>query len=341
MVKVTKNIDECVDYILRGDLVSFPTETVYGIGANIYDVNAVKKIFEYKNRPKTNPLIVHIDNINKIDDLVNLTDNNIIELKKIMNMLTPGPISFLLPKSNKVPNYITAGSDHVCIRIPSNATALEFLKKVNVPICAPSANIYCHVSPTKYEHVVSEFKNKDLLVLQNIYDDNVIGIESTIIKINFENKDINFLRPGFITPSMLMSICPKYNFSYEQLENKIPGSSIKHYSINKDTYIVKNKNILKNADLSNVSIIEFGEALSNNKYFYSLSKSNNYVEAMQNFYKILRLCEKDPTNKLYICIDPNEDNHFYVSLFDRVNKCASNRILNSINTEYEYNLKIY
>jgi hypothetical protein len=62
---------------------------------------------------------------------------------------------------------------------------------------------------------------------------------------------------------------------------------------------------------------------------------------MQNFYKILRLCEKDPTNKLYICIDPNEDNHFYVSLFDRVNKCASNRILNSINTEYEYNLKIY
>ena len=341
MVKVTKNIDECVNYLLKGNLVSFPTETVYGLGANIYDINSVNKIFEYKNRPKTNPLIVHIDNFNKIDELVNLNDDNIFELKNIMNMLTPGPISFLLPKSKKIPNYITAGSDHVCIRIPSNETALKFLNKANVPICAPSANIYCHVSPTNYKHVVSEFQDKDLLVLEDIYDDNVIGIESTIIKIDFDNKNINFLRPGFITPSMLMSICPKYNFSYDNLKEKVPGSSSRHYSINKDIYIIHNKNILKNTNLDNISIIEFGDVLSNNKYYYSLSKDNNYVEAMQNLYKILRKCENDLTNKLYICIDANEDNHFYVSLFDRINKCASNKILYSINTESEYNLKIY
>ena len=341
MAAITKKIDECVDYLLKGNLVSFPTETVYGLGANIYDKQAVNKIFEYKDRPKSNPLIVHIDSIDKVNELVNLNDDNILELKNIMNMLTPGPISFLVPKSDKVPNYITADSDHVCIRIPSNATALELLKKVNVPICAPSANIYCHVSPVKAEHVLSEFKDKDLLVLEDIYDDNVIGIESTIIKIDFDCKKLIFLRPGFITPSMLMSICPKYDYSYDKPKEHLPGSSLKHYSINKDIYIIHNKNILKNTNLKNISVIEFGDTLSDNESYYSLSKSNNYVEAMQNFYEILRKCESDPTEKLYICIEQNEDNHFYVSLFDRMIKCASNKILSSINTEIQYNLKKY
>lgn len=341
MAAITKNIDECVDYLLKGNLVSFPTETVYGLGANIYNEEAVNKIFNYKDRPKSNPLIVHIDSIDKVNELVNLNDNNILELKNIMKMLTPGPVSFLLPKSDKVPNYITANSDHVCIRIPSNTTALELLKKVNVPICAPSANIYCHVSPVKSEHVLSEFKNKKLLILEDIYDDNIIGIESTIIKIDFNCKKIIFLRPGFITPSMLMSICPKYDYSYDKPKEHLPGSSLKHYSINKEIYIIHNKNILKNISLENISIIEFGNTLSNNKNYYSLSKSNNYVEAMQKFYEILRKCENDLTEKLYICIEPNEDNHFYVSLFDRMIKCASNKILSSINTEAQYNLKKY
>ena len=341
MAAITKNIDECVNYLLKGNLVSFPTETVYGLGANIYDEEAVNKIFDYKDRPKSNPLIVHIDSIDKINDLVDLNDDNMLELKNIMNMLTPGPISFLLPKTDKVPNYITADSDHVCIRIPSNTTALELLKKVKVPICAPSANIYCHVSPVKAKHVLSEFKDKKLLILEDIYDDNVIGIESTIIKIDFDHKNLIFLRPGFITPSMLMSICPKYDYSYDKPKEHLPGSSSKHYSINKEIYIINNKNILKNISLENISVIEFGDTLSNSKNFYSLSKNNNYVEAMQNFYEILRECENDLTEKLYICIEPNEDNHFYVSLFDRMIKCANNKILSSINTETQYNLKKY
>ena len=110
-------------------------------------------------------------------------------------------------------------------------------------------------------------------------------------------------------------------------KNNLPGSPLRHYSINKEIYIIHNKNILKNVILENISVIEFGDTLSDNKNYYSLSKSNNYVEAMQNFYKILRKCESDLTEKLYICIEPNEDNHFYVSLFDRMIKCASNKIL--------------
>ena len=93
--------------------------------------------------------------------------------------------------------------------------------------------------------------------------------------------------------------------------------------------------------MEQLKYFEFGDILSDNESYYSLSKSNNYVEAMQNFYEILRKCESDPTEKLYICIEQNEDNHFYVSLFDRMIKCASNKILSSINTEIQYNLKKY
>ena len=158
MAAITKNIVECADYLLKGNLVSFPTETVYGLGANIYDKQAVNKIFEYKNRPKSNPLIVHIDSIDKVNELVNLNDDNILELKNIMNMLTPGPISFLVPKSDKVPNYITADSDHVCIRIPSNTTALELLKKVKVPICAPSASKYLFLITSDEKELLASFE---------------------------------------------------------------------------------------------------------------------------------------------------------------------------------------
>ena len=131
MAAITKNIDECVNYLLKGNLVSFPTETVYGLGANIYNEEAVNKIFDYKDRPKSNLLIVHIDSIDKINDLVDLNDDNMLELKNIMNMLTPG-LLVLLPKTDKIPNYITADSDHVCVRIPSNTTALELKKKSSI-----------------------------------------------------------------------------------------------------------------------------------------------------------------------------------------------------------------
>ena len=346
MVRISKSIGECVDSIYRGNVVAFPTETVFGLGANIYDKDAVDKIFQYKNRPNSNPLIVHISDINDIDTLVDLNENDLIHLKDIMTKLTPGPISFLLPKSKKIPDYITAGSKNVCIRIPSNNTALKFIKEAKTPICAPSANKFCHVSPTTTDHVLSEFKDYDFLVLDDLFnEDNNIGIESTIVKINFNENHLDILRPGFITPSMILSIFPKFSFTYFKGEEKenTPGSESKHYSIDKNIYIVHNKNLLKGSNLENVSIIEFGNELSS-KYYYCLNEKNNYIFAMQNLYKILRECEKDPTDKLYICINKNEDNHFYISLYDRLIRCANNKILSyniSDNNSDNNNLKKY
>ncbi len=329
MVRLTKNIEECVNSIQNGDIVVFPTETVYGMGANIYNENAVNKIFKYKKRPRSKPLIVHVNNFEQVPELITLEGQELVFLKDIMEKLSPGPISFLLPKSDKVPNYITGDSSKVCIRIPSNETALEFLKKVNTPICAPSANIYCHASPTCANHIIDDFFDRDFLILDDIYNDTVIGIESTIVEINFEDKMIDILRPGFITPSMLCAIYQEYDFRYK-LDKNVPGSTIKHYSINKDIRLIQTHELIEYIDLRNSSLIEFGDNFNNMNFsnYYSLSLDKNYIEAMQCFYSILRKSENDDSKYIYILFPKIKDeNHFYTSLFDRIIKCVNGNIL--------------
>ena len=329
MVRLTKNIDECVKSIQKGEVVVFPTETVYGMGANIYNESAVNKIFDYKNRPKSKPLIVHINNFDQVLDLTSLEGKELDFLKDIMSKLSPGPISFLLPKSDKVPNYVTGNSPNVCVRIPSNETALELLKKVNTPICAPSANLYCHASPTCAKHILEDFFEKDFLVLDDIYNDTVIGIESTIVEIDFKDRIINILRPGFITPSMLCAIYQEFDFRYK-MDNTVPGSTIKHYSINKDIRLIQTHELIEYLDFKNSSLIEFGNIFNNMNFsnYYSLSLDKNYIEAMQRFYTLLRKSENDESKYIYIYFPRIKDeNHFYTSLFDRIIKCVNGNIL--------------
>jgi len=349
MVNITQNIDDCVKSILEGDVVAFPTETVYGLGANIYDENAVNKIYKYKNRPKNLPLIVHVDSYEKMIKLVNIEDKHLIIFKHFISKLTPGPISFLLEKSDKVPDYITGNTSKVCIRIPSNNTAQEFLRKVNIPICAPSANLYNHVSSTTTKHIIDEFNDINFLVLEDIYKDENqnIGIESTIVEINFDTKNINILRPGFITPSIISSVAREYNFTYKYNDTfNVPGSSNKHYSINKDIYLIQNKDLITYIDKNNSSFIDFGCNLKNdelifNKY-YSLTNQENYIEAMQNLYPILRQAENNTSDNVYIYL-PKNKNHFYYSLYDRIIKCVNNKIITNMNdiknNIHDHNLK--
>jgi len=329
MVRLTKNIDECVNSMKNGNIIVFPTETVYGMGADIYNENAVNKIFEYKNRTRSKPLIVHVNNFDQVLELTTLKGKELEFLKDVMKKLSPGPISFLLPKSDKVPDYVTGNSSKVCIRIPSNETALELLKKINTPVCAPSANLYCHASSTCANHILEDFFDKDFLILDDIYNDTVIGIESTIIEINFQDKIIDILRPGFITPSMLCSIYQDYELNYK-LDKDVPGSTIKHYSINKDIRLIQTHELIEYIDSKNSSLIEFGDNFCNMNFsnYYSLSVDKNYIEAMQRFYSILRKSENDNSKYIYIYFPRIKDeNHFYTSLFDRIIKCVNGNIL--------------
>lgn len=334
MAHITSNIQECANYISKGGLVAFPTETVYGLGASIYDKVALQKIFSYKNRPVTNPLIVHIHSFDQIYDLVNLTNKQIETIKTVTDKLWPGPLTLILPKSNIVNDFVSAGTDYVGIRIPANDLAIEFLKNCNCPIAAPSANKYCHVSSTKESHVFKDFKSLPIKILKNNYEnDNFsVGIESTIIQIDFDNSNIYFLRPGFVTKNMLYSVL-KYeknllNFSFIERYNNFntPGSNKTHYTINKATYLLEiNCEIVLDTD---TSFIDFGSNYKNSniKYYYTMSESGNFLEAMQNIYNLLHEIENNDTTNLIIYL-PRVDNQFYKSLYDRIIKCCSGNIM--------------
>ena len=177
----------CSKYLKNGSIVAFPTETVYGLGGNAFNEDAIKKIYLVKERPTTDPLIIHIDSVTRLIEC-NLVDLTELELefetvKMFADKFWPGPLNIILKSFLNVPELVTAGSG---IRIPNNDLALSLIKNSNLPIAAPSANKFGHISPTLISHVEKNFKNQNI-INEPVYilEDNVecdIGIESTIIK---------------------------------------------------------------------------------------------------------------------------------------------------------------
>ena len=185
-------IKEAAMYIKKGKIVLFPTETVYGIGANALDEKAVNKIFEAKGRASDNPLIVHIASIDMLNNLV----QEIGEVEeKLINNFWPGPLTIIFNRKGCVPNNVTAGLNTVGIRMPSNKIARKLIEFANLPIAAPSANISGRPSGTKIEDITGELDGKVDYILDSGMVD--IGLESTVIRV-IKNK-VHILRPGKIT----------------------------------------------------------------------------------------------------------------------------------------------
>ena len=178
-----KNLIKCAYTINSDELVAFPTETVYGLGADAGNSKAVKKIFEAKGRPQDNPLIVHIARKKDIEKYA--TVKSPIE-RKIIKKCMPGPISLILEKKDTICNETTCGLKTVAIRYPSNKVAQKFIKACNCPICAPSANTSKRPSPTRASDVFEDMKNK----IQYIIDGGncKIGVESTVCKVESDIK---------------------------------------------------------------------------------------------------------------------------------------------------------
>ncbi|MGL4394809.1 MAG: L-threonylcarbamoyladenylate synthase [Brevinema sp.] len=216
-------IQSAVNAIHNNECVVFPTETVYGLGANALSEQAVAKIFELKNRPPANPLIVHIAHLDQCQDLT--TGLNSLE-KDLFNHFSPGALSLVLPKKSTVPDIVTGGLDSVGVRIPNHPIALEFLTAVDRPICAPSANISGKPSPTSFEMAEFYMKNKVPVILDG--GDLEIGIESTVVKV--VGDQIYILRAGFVTAEMIFAqtgIQPILN--NKALSKQSPGTNFPHY----------------------------------------------------------------------------------------------------------------
>lgn len=193
-------MDRAIQLLNQGECIAIPTETVYGLAANALSTQAVAKIFTLKNRPQTNPLIVHCGTIEQVKEFVSEFPPMAM---KLAIQYWPGPLTLLLPKNDKIPYQITAGSDRVGVRVPNHPLTLELLQKLTFPVAAPSANKYGSISPTRAEHVKIQFGDQVPLILDG--GECAVGIESTIV--GFEGDKVIVYRLGQITVEQIERVC--------------------------------------------------------------------------------------------------------------------------------------
>lgn len=217
------------EILRRGGLVVFPTETVYGLGANALDADAAMKIYAAKGRPSDNPLIVHIASPEEAEKYA-VTNEVYYRLAKAF---MPGPLTVILPKKDCIPSTVTGGLDSVGIRCPENEVARRMISAAGVPIAAPSANISGKPSPTSAEHVRVDLDGKVDMILDG--GESTVGLESTIVKV--EGDRLTLLRPGGITPDMLRTLFDNVEVSEavtKQLGENVrplsPGMKYRHYA---------------------------------------------------------------------------------------------------------------
>lgn len=191
MTKISKDILKAVEILNREDVVAIPTETVYGLAGNIYSEKAIKKIFQLKQRPLFNPLIVHVHSLAQAEEIVTQIPE---KARLLAKAFWPGSLTLILPKKDTVPDLVTAKKDTVAVRIPGHPVTLELLKNLNFPLAAPSANPFGSISPTQASHVANYFEDGLSLILDGGNCEN--GIESTII--GFEDDKPVLYRLGSI-----------------------------------------------------------------------------------------------------------------------------------------------
>jgi L-threonylcarbamoyladenylate synthase len=193
----TDSLKQAAQILRDGGLVAFPTETVYGLGADAFNASAIAKIFEAKNRPHFDPLIIHmsaLDTLEKVADLSKLSEEIRRKLFLLAENLMPGPLSIVLPKNKKIPGIATAGLDTVAIRFPDHEAARKLISLSTGAVAAPSANPFGSLSPTKAEHVRDKLGDKIDMILDG--GPTLIGLESTVIDISSDKSSVKILRPG-------------------------------------------------------------------------------------------------------------------------------------------------
>lgn len=308
---VSKDIKVVSIALKEGEVVAIPTETVYGLAANIYNEKAIHHIYNLKKRPKSNPLIVHIGNSSQLDELVK---NVPIEATQLIQAFWPGPLTLLLDKSDLVPSYITAGSDKVAIRIPNHPSVLALLNSIDFPLAAPSANPYKRISPTEVNHVVNYFEHELNYILDGGKCE--VGVESTIL--GFEKGEPIIYRLGGISKEKIESVLKReVNVSGSKSVN-LPGSAKKHYSPLKRMIVTENinKEVLANYP-KRIAVIQFSDELLFEDVAIKFSFQGDFENASKNLFSYLHfldqqdidliICERFPANDLGLTLNDRVD----------------------------------
>jgi L-threonylcarbamoyladenylate synthase len=295
-------IEPIKNILLNEEVAAIPTETVYGLAANIYSEKAIKKIFELKKRPLFNPLIVHIKSLHYLDQVADEIPNVAIKLAKAF---WPGPLTLVLRKKSTISDLITGGKKTVGIRVPNHKLTLTLLESVDFPLAAPSANTFQSISPTLPEHVEKNF-GENLAILDG--GPCQLGLESTIL--GFENEKIILYRLGAISVEEIEKVVGKIHIqNNEKSKPNAPGMLSKHYSPKTKIILTTDlqTEILKFQN-KKIGILQFGNEVNKNQFFKieTLSENEDLKEAASNFYNALHTLDLHDLDLIIAQKMPNE-----------------------------------
>lgn len=305
-------MDRAGKLIAEGELVAFPTETVYGLGGDALDPDASRKIYVAKGRPSDNPLIVHIA---EFDDMKRVAREVPEQARKLADAFWPGPLTMIVWKSDAVPEATTGGMQTVAVRMPNHPVALELIRRSGCLIAAPSANTSGRPSPTEAQHVAEDLSGKIAMILDG--GPVGIGIESTIIDLTEEKPMI--LRPGYITPEMLSEVLqeevvidPGIIAADDTRKPKAPGMKYKHYAPKAEMIIVDGAQdaviakineltAAKRAEGKKVAVIATDETKEryDAQVILSMGRRSDEDAIAQHLYKILRECDELEVGEIY------------------------------------------
>ena len=303
--EIGNDIKKAADWLISGEVVAIPTETVYGLAGNALNEDAVLKIFEAKNRPSFNPLIVHVGNW---QDATNYVEHIPAKAKLLAKKFIPGPLTFLLQKKNTIPDLVTAGSDKVAIRIPNHPSALALLQSLDFPLAAPSANPFGYISPTTAQHVLEGLDGKIPYILDG--GAATVGLESTIIGFD-ENENVLLYRTGGISAEQIEELLNEKIIITKLLSEEHPetaGQLKSHYAPHTPLYVGDIDEMKKQFEGKRIATISFTkqfEGIDEAKQFI-LSDNGNLDEAAKNLFTVLRLTDKLKVDVILAEIFPDE-----------------------------------
>jgi L-threonylcarbamoyladenylate synthase len=310
----TEVIQNAATILRSGNIVAFPTETVYGLGGIISRKETIDNIYTLKGRPADNPLIVHC---HSYEQLFSLCFNVFPLLEALVTAFMPGPLTIVTKKSPTIPNYVTVGLETIALRIPSNKVALDLLKQVNEPIAAPSANLSGKPSPTEAKHVLQDFSASIPMIL----DDGPcqIGIESTVVLV--EEHQITLLRPGIIDVASIESALDVTVVIPNENNDAIisPGTKYRHYAPNTPIRIVTDE----------IELLQFIKSIRSKTMILLPEQSNVTVKTLekieyyseQNLYSLFRKADEEQFSEVVVFVDTITSQK--MGLMNRLKKAAA------------------
>ncbi len=309
---LTRSPQKAAHFITEGEVVAFPTETVYGLGADAFNAEAIAKVFAAKRRPADNPLIAHIAELAQINLLATKVTS---AAEKFIEAFFPGPLTLVLPKREAVPDIASAGLDTIGVRMPRHPTTREFLRACGVPVVAPSANLSGKPSPTTWQAVRDDLDGRISCILKG--DQTEVGLESTVV--NCTGQRPVLLRAGAITLEELRRIVPATCLrTNDATEARSPGLKHRHYSPTARVVVARSADAAPASDAAYIGLDAPSPAAA--KIFSRVLVCRNVEEYARSLFHFFRRC--DAAGVKIICCQSVEEAGLGLALMDRINRAT-------------------